>query len=90
MSPVNIICNKDTNVCEHSLFLDVMCGVICFHTVCVFDVHSYKKDLVLCSGFDKSLEVFDLNVGSVVQSISEVHSKPVHAIVQNKVLIILR
>ena len=42
-------------------------------------------DLALCSGSDKSLEVFDLNVGRSVRLVPEVHSRAPHVICQNQV-----
>uniref|UniRef100_A0A8C5QDS0 WD repeat domain 27 n=1 Tax=Leptobrachium leishanense TaxID=445787 RepID=A0A8C5QDS0_9ANUR len=47
----------------------------------VNDFYSY---IVLVAGTDRALEVFDLNVGSRVALIPDVHSKAVHQICQNK------
>lgn len=42
-------------------------------------------DLVLCAGSDKSLEVFDMNVGQTVRTIPNVHSRVAHVVKQNEV-----
>ncbi|XP_042523684.1 WD repeat-containing protein 27 [Dipodomys spectabilis] len=47
----------------------------------VNDFYSY---LVLTAGRDRTLEVFDLNMGCSAAVITEVHSRPVHQICQNK------
>ncbi|KAM4866257.1 WD repeat-containing protein 27 [Thomomys bottae] len=47
----------------------------------VNDFYSY---LVLTAGRDRTLEVFDLNVGCSAGVITEAHSRPVHQICQNK------
>ncbi|XP_045017833.1 WD repeat-containing protein 27 isoform X1 [Bubalus bubalis] len=47
----------------------------------VNDFHSY---LVLAAGWNRTLEVFDLNVGCSVAIITGAHSRPVHQICQNK------
>lgn len=47
----------------------------------VNDFHSY---LVLTAGRNRTLEVFDLNVGCSAAVITGAHSRPVHQICQNK------
>ncbi|XP_048210416.1 WD repeat-containing protein 27 isoform X1 [Perognathus longimembris pacificus] len=47
----------------------------------VNDFYSY---LVLTAGRDRTLEVFDLNVGCSAAVITEAHSRPIHQICQNK------
>ena len=42
-------------------------------------------DIALACGSDKSLEVFDLNVGCSVRTLPDVHTRVVHTIAQNKV-----
>lgn len=42
-------------------------------------------DIVLTAARDRSLEVFDLNVGRSAAVIAESHSRPAHQICQNKV-----
>ncbi|OWK01849.1 hypothetical protein Celaphus_00019188 [Cervus elaphus hippelaphus] len=48
----------------------------------VNDFHSY---LVLAAGRNRTLEIFDLNVGCSAAVITGAHSRPVHQICQNKV-----
>jgi hypothetical protein len=43
------------------------------------------SDIVLCACSNKSIEVFDLNTGQMVRKMTDVHSRPVHALCQNEV-----
>ncbi|TRY93387.1 hypothetical protein DNTS_032877, partial [Danionella cerebrum] len=47
----------------------------------VNDFYSY---IVLVSGADRSIQVYDMNQGSVVSQIPDAHSRPVHHLSQNK------
>jgi hypothetical protein len=49
------------------------------------DYLNETKDLVLCAGSDKSLEVFDMNVGQTARIIPNVHSRVAHVVKQNEV-----
>ena len=51
----------------------------------VFSLTMTFLDIVLCAGSDKSLEVFDMNVGQSVRVTPDAHTRPVHAICQNEV-----
>jgi hypothetical protein len=42
-------------------------------------------DITLCCGSNKSIEVFDMNVGRSIRVVMNAHSRPVHAICQNQV-----
>ena len=42
-------------------------------------------DIVLVTGSNKNIEVFDMNAGKSAATLPEVHERPVHSIVQNKV-----
>ncbi len=43
------------------------------------------SDIVLVCGLDRSLQVFDMNKGTVASELPDVHSRAVHCITQNKV-----
>lgn len=45
----------------------------------------FSVDIVLCCGSNKSIEVFDMNVGRSVRVIMDAHTRPVHTICQNQV-----
>ncbi|KAL1770365.1 WD repeat-containing protein 27 isoform X1 [Sigmodon hispidus] len=47
-------------------------------------VNDFYSHIVLTAGRDRTVEVFDLNVGCSVAVIAEVHSRPAHQICQNK------
>ncbi|CAH1264288.1 WDR5B [Branchiostoma lanceolatum] len=47
-------------------------------------VNGFYSYIVLCAGSNRSMEVFDMNVARSVRTIPDVHSRPVHAICQNK------
>ncbi|KAK2193214.1 hypothetical protein NP493_16g01035 [Ridgeia piscesae] len=47
-------------------------------------VNSFHSYLALCAGSDKSLEVFDLNVGRSVLTLPSIHTRSVHTICQNE------
>nr|XP_048277424.1 WD repeat-containing protein 27 isoform X3 [Myodes glareolus] len=47
-------------------------------------VNDFYSHIVLTAGRDRTLEVFDLNVGRSIAVIAEVHSRPAHQICQNK------
>ncbi|XP_035296345.1 WD repeat-containing protein 27 isoform X2 [Cricetulus griseus] len=47
-------------------------------------VNDFYSHIVLTAGRDRSVEVFDLNVGHSAAVIAEVHSRPAHQICQNK------
>ncbi|XP_040614205.1 WD repeat-containing protein 27 isoform X1 [Mesocricetus auratus] len=47
-------------------------------------VNDFYSHLILTAGRDRSVEVFDLNVGHSAAVIAEVHSRPAHQICQNK------
>lgn len=40
----------------------------------------------MCAGTNKSLSIFDMNVGRNVRIMTDVHTRPVHTICQNEVL----
>ena len=42
-------------------------------------------DIVLAACSDKSVAVFDMNVGKVVRRMKDVHTRNVHSICQNQV-----
>ena len=42
------------------------------------------KDIVMCAGSDKSLEIFDMNVGRSVRYVESAHARTVHIIKQNE------
>ena len=46
---------------------------------------NFPEDMVLCAGSNKSVEVFDLNVGKPVRTIHDVHTRAPHVICQNEV-----
>ena len=54
-------------------------------TFCREKFPNRAPDLVLAAGWNRTLEVFDLNVGCSVAVITGAHSRPVHQICQNKV-----
>ncbi|XP_031565676.1 WD repeat-containing protein 27-like [Actinia tenebrosa] len=54
-------------------------SITCFS--CVNGFHSY---ITLCCGSNKSIEVFDMNVGRSVRVLMDAHSRPAHAICQNQ------
>ncbi|KAB0363708.1 hypothetical protein FD754_007864, partial [Muntiacus muntjak] len=64
-----------------------VCRLLTTHAVeitslsAVNDFHSY---LVLAAGRNRTLEIFDLNVGCSAAVITGAHSRPVHQICQNK------
>ena len=60
-----------------------ICGWACYTDMFILD--RCVPDLALCAGSDKSLDVFDLNVGRSVLSLPSVHSRNVHTICQNEV-----
>jgi WD40 repeat protein len=41
------------------------------------------KDLVICGGTNKTIEIFDMNVAKSSMAIHEAHSRVFHQIVQN-------
>lgn len=43
------------------------------------------SDIVLVSGSDRSIQVFDMNQGKVAAELPDAHSRAVHCITQNKV-----
>uniref|UniRef100_A0A2K6F0G3 WD repeat domain 27 n=1 Tax=Propithecus coquereli TaxID=379532 RepID=A0A2K6F0G3_PROCO len=47
-------------------------------------VNDFYSHIVLTAGRNRTLEVFDLNVGCSAAVIAEAHSRPVHQICQNK------
>ncbi|XP_052606708.1 WD repeat-containing protein 27 isoform X13 [Peromyscus californicus insignis] len=47
-------------------------------------VNDFYSHIVLTAGRDRTVEVFDLNVGHSAAVIAEVHSRPAHQICQNK------
>ncbi|KAH0622459.1 hypothetical protein JD844_024791 [Phrynosoma platyrhinos] len=50
----------------------------------VNEFYSYITDIVLAAGSNRALEVFDLNAGCSAAIITDVHSRSVHQICQNK------
>ena len=48
-------------------------------------VNEFHSHIALVAGSNKSLEVYDMNVGQCVCSLGDVHSRPVNCIAQNKV-----
>ncbi|XP_078674143.1 WD repeat-containing protein 27-like isoform X2 [Branchiostoma floridae x Branchiostoma belcheri] len=50
-------------------------------------VNGFYSYIVLCAGSNKSMEVFDMNVARSVRTIPDAHTRPVHAICQNKAYI---
>uniref|UniRef100_T1J5W5 WD repeat-containing protein 55 homolog n=1 Tax=Strigamia maritima TaxID=126957 RepID=T1J5W5_STRMM len=50
------------------------------HTAAINQFYSY---LVLCACSDRSVRIFDMNVGSVVQQVFDVHTKPPYKICLN-------
>ncbi|XP_060577930.1 WD repeat-containing protein 27-like isoform X2 [Ruditapes philippinarum] len=47
-------------------------------------INSFLSYIVLCACSNKSIEVFDLNTGQMVRKMTDVHSRPVHALCQNE------
>ncbi|XP_053373699.1 WD repeat-containing protein 27-like isoform X2 [Mercenaria mercenaria] len=47
-------------------------------------INSFLSYIVLCACSNKSIEVIDMNTGQRVRKMTEVHSRPVHAICQNE------
>lgn len=43
------------------------------------------SDIVLVCGSDRSIQIFDMNKGSVASELPDAHSRPTHCITQNKV-----
>ncbi|XP_058526983.1 WD repeat-containing protein 27 isoform X1 [Ochotona princeps] len=54
------------------------------HVTSLSAVNDFYSHIVLTAARDRSLEVFDLNVGRSAAVIAEAHSRPVHQICQNK------
>lgn len=55
------------------------------HTVGRYTALTGVADIVLATGSDKNIEVFDMNAGRRAATLPEVQDRPVHSIVQNKV-----
>ncbi|RXM34410.1 Endoplasmic reticulum lectin 1 [Acipenser ruthenus] len=51
---------------------------------CLSAVNEFYSHIVLASGSNRMVEVFDFNVGCSVAAIPDAHSRAVHQIVQNK------
>ncbi|XP_071963936.1 WD repeat-containing protein 27-like [Antedon mediterranea] len=47
-------------------------------------INSFYSYIVLCAGSDKSLEVFDMNVGKSIRVTNDVHERTIHVIKQNQ------
>ncbi|XP_052273878.1 WD repeat-containing protein 27-like isoform X3 [Dreissena polymorpha] len=47
-------------------------------------VNSFLSYIVLCACSNKSIELFDMNVGQQVRKMTDVHSRLVHAVCQNE------
>ncbi|KAL4238028.1 WD40 repeat-like protein [Mactra antiquata] len=47
-------------------------------------VNSFLSYIVLCGCSNKSIEVYDMNVGQRVRKMTDVHTRPVHALCQNE------
>ncbi|XP_053316236.1 WD repeat-containing protein 27 [Spea bombifrons] len=69
------------NVCETIQKFQMATAMEITGLSSVNDFYSY---IVLSAGSDRTLEIFDLNVGSSVAVIPDVHSRAVHQICQNK------
>ena len=55
------------------------------HTVSRRVALTSVTDIVLATGSNKNIEVFDMNAGRRAATLTEVQDRPVHSIVQNKV-----
>lgn len=62
-------------------------STLLFYTLLIKAVTSPQlpSDIVLSCGADRSIQVFDLNVGSLALEIPESHNRAAHHITQNKV-----
>ena len=58
---------------------------ISFLTCFTLIVPTHCKDIVLVAGSNKAIEVFDMNVGSSIRTMADVHTRAVHCIHQNNV-----
>lgn len=47
------------------------------------------SDIVLVCGSDRSIQVFDMNKGSVASTVPDAHSRAIHCITQNNVRLYL-
>ncbi|XP_033101043.1 WD repeat-containing protein 27-like [Anneissia japonica] len=47
-------------------------------------INSFYSYIILCAGSDKSLEVFDMNVGKSVRVTNNAHERTVHVVKQNQ------
>nr|XP_045015341.1 WD repeat-containing protein 27 [Jaculus jaculus] len=72
---------KPKRWCKSIFRLPVTSGADVTSLSAVNDFYSY---IVLAAGRDRTVEVFDLNVGCSAAVIAEAHSRPVHQICQNK------
>ena len=43
------------------------------------------EDIVLVGCSNKALEVYDMNLGQSIRTVTDVHTRPVHCLAQNKV-----
>ncbi|XP_014671753.1 PREDICTED: WD repeat-containing protein 27-like [Priapulus caudatus] len=47
-------------------------------------VNSFYSYIAMCTGSNRAVEVFDMNVGKSVQVLGDVHTRPAHALCQNQ------
>uniref|UniRef100_A0A3P8T369 WD repeat domain 27 n=1 Tax=Amphiprion percula TaxID=161767 RepID=A0A3P8T369_AMPPE len=47
-------------------------------------IHYIVSDIVLVCGSDRSIQVFDMNKGTVASELPDAHSRAIHCITQNK------
>ena len=75
-----------------SFYQEFRINRVCYNAtplyIAVFDLtmHPVKiEDIVLVGGSNKSVEVFDMNVGSSIRTLPDAHNRAVHCIYQNNV-----
>ncbi|KAK3591286.1 hypothetical protein CHS0354_004335 [Potamilus streckersoni] len=47
-------------------------------------INAFYSYIVLCAGSNKSLEVYDMNAGTQIRKLTDVHTRPIHDICQNQ------